>query len=374
MKKILFIFGTRPEAIKIAPIIFEARKNKDIDPVICISSQHKEMLSQVLDLFGINADYDLEVMVEKQTLSGLSAKLLLRLQDVFEKERPDVVLVQGDTTSTLIGALAAFYHKVPVAYVEAGLRSYDKYQPYPEEINRKMTSSLADLFFAPSQRDKQCLLQEYVSQERIFVTGNTVIDALKLGLGLLQSRKESCREHFYQKYAFDTDRKFILVTGHRRENLDKGLKDICLALKAISKQNSQFNIVYPLHLNPSVQETVSGILSGIDNIFLIPPQDYLNFIYLMQRSYLILSDSGGVQEEASYLHIPLLIMRNVTERGDVLTAGAAMLVGTDSNTIVNHVDKLIHNEEVYQKMKDAVCPFGNGTASEMIINTIMNHF
>jgi len=370
MKKVLFIFGTRPEAIKLAPVIKELEKMPErYSARVCVTAQHREMLDQVLCFFDIKPDHDLGVMQANQSLFEVTAKCLTGLQAVLEKEQPDLVMVQGDTTTTFVGALAAFYLKIPIAHVEAGLRTDDKYRPFPEEVNRRLASQLVDFHFAPTEMAQKRLLEEGIASEKIEVTGNTVIDALLIASRRLSARleDEKWRGHFAERYSLSLDdRRLILVTGHRRESFGKGFQDICAALRKIAISYPNAVVIYPVHLNPQVQRPVREILGGVPNIILLPPLDYAPFIYLMQHSYLILTDSGGVQEEAPSLNKPLLVMREVTERPEAIQAGAACLVGTEPTRIISAVKELMGNERVYRRMAEAPNPYGDGKAASRI--------
>lgn len=370
MMKVLFIFGTRPEAIKLAPVIKELQKMPQcFSPRVCVTAQHREMLDQVLRLFDIAPDYDLAIMQANQSLFEVTTKALSGLQSVLEQERPDLVMVQGDTTTTFVGALAAFYLKIPIGHVEAGLRTNDKYHPFPEEVNRRLTSHLVDFHFAPTEAAQRGLLQEGIAPGKIWVTGNTVIDALLVASSQVSTPLEDkkWRQYFVGQFSLSLgDRRVILVTGHRRESFGKGFKDICAALKTIAVSYPSDIIVYPVHLNPQVQEPVRKTLGGIPNIFLLPPLDYAPFIYLMQRCYLILTDSGGVQEEAPSLNKPLLVMREVTERPEAIATGAGRLVGTDPNRIIANVKELMTKQRVYRQMAAVPNPYGDGKAASRI--------
>jgi UDP-N-acetylglucosamine 2-epimerase (non-hydrolysing) len=378
MKKILSVFGTRPEAIKMAPVIKELTKYPDqFQSLVCVTAQHREMLDQVLSLFEITPDYDLNIMRPGQDLFDITCSVLQGLKFVFQKERPDMVLLHGDTSTTLAGALAAYYCKIPVCHVEAGLRTFKKFAPFPEEVNRKVTGTLADLHFAPTETAKQNLLREGVDEGTIFVTGNTVIDALYLAIESLKAKDNSCKlseQLFFQypglKQAFSAGRRIILVTGHRRENFGAGFESICHALKQLVSVFTDVEIVYPVHLNPNVQEPVTRILGNIQRVHLIDPQEYLPFVYLMERSYLILTDSGGVQEEAPSLGKPVLVMRDTTERPEAVDAGTVKLVGTDYDSIVKNVSILLNNEHEYIRMAQALNPYGDGNASSRIVSVL----
>ncbi len=362
--KILSVFGTRPETIKMAPILKHLEERKEIQSLICVTAQHRHMLDQCMDLFQLRADFDLNIMKPGQSLTEITTSILTHLKEVLKRVKPDLLLVQGDTSSAMAGALAAFYEKIPVGHVEAGLRTGDIYSPWPEEMNRKLISSLASLHFAPTELSKMNLLKEGVPSDRIFVTGNTVIDAL---FYTLQHSSEPKLEFL------DPRKKLILVTGHRRENFGEGFQSICRAIETISKR-SDVQIVYPVHLNPHVQAPVKSILGGSKNIHLMEPVDYITFVFLMKLSYLILTDSGGVQEEAPSLGKPVLVMREVTERPEALAAGTAKLVGTDEETIVREIEKLLENSGEYQQMAQAHNPYGDGHAAKRIIQHILeNH-
>ncbi len=358
--KPLFIFGTRPEALKLIPLIKQFK-----NPVICLTGQHKEMLAQVMSLFKMKAGYDLKVMKKDQTLFSITAGILLKIEKILEKEKPDCVIVQGDTTTTLAGALAAFYKKIPVGYVEAGLRSFDKYRPFPEEMNRKLVTPLADIYFAPTKEAAKNLINEGINKKNIYMTGNTSIDTLMLMVQEQKSREKALLNFFKAAYGIEFDKKTILVTGHRRENFGKGFLNICAALKETALKND-VDIIYPVHLNPQVQKPVNKILSGIKNIYLIPPQEYDKFVFLMQKAYFIITDSGGVQEEAPSLKKPVLVMREVTERKEGVAAGNAVLVGTDRKKIVKFASALLKGGALYKKMTAKKNPYGDGKASKKI--------
>jgi len=373
--KVLIVFGTRPEAIKMAPVIKQFELNKDkFDTIVCVTAQHREMLDQVLELFEIDPDYDLDLMTDNQTLPALTSKVLLGITKVIEKERPVLVCVQGDTTTTFVSALAAYYLKIPVAHIEAGLRTQNKYSPFPEEINRRLTSHLADYHFTPTKEAQNNLIKEGIPETSIFVTGNTVIDALKWMIKKQNetSSEEKWKEFFLSQYniSFSNPTKTILVTGHRRESFGEGFKSICTALSILAEDNPAIQIVYPVHLNPNVQKPVYSILGNIRNVSLIPPLDYEPFTYLMNKCYLILTDSGGIQEEAPTLGKPVLVMRDTTERPEGIKAGTAKLVGTDSKTIVSETEKLLYDKVEYEKMAKAINPYGNGNSAKKIVNFI----
>ncbi len=362
--KILLIFGTRPEAIKLAPLIKEFEKYAEIfETKVCITAQHREMLDQVLKFFKIKPDFDLNIMKPNQSLSELTANMIKEIEPVLQNFRPDLVFVQGDTTTAFVGALSAFYQKVSIAHIEAGLRSFNKYSPFPEEINRVLVGHLADYHFAPTEKAKENLFNENI-KKNVYVVGNTVIDALFLGLDIIKKQGE---EKFYKFFNFlDFSKKIILVTGHRRESFGKPFENICNALKEIAQKHKDVEIVYPVHLNPNVRKPVFEILKGTENIHLIEPLEYPYLIWLMNKSYLVLTDSGGIQEEAPSLGKPVLVMREVTERTEGIEAGTAKLVGTNREKIAEEVSLLLEDKNEYRKMSKAVNPYGDGKASERI--------
>ncbi|MEL4889120.1 UDP-N-acetylglucosamine 2-epimerase (non-hydrolyzing) [Pectobacterium betavasculorum] len=371
--KVLTVFGTRPEAIKMAPLVHAMAQDGAFESRICVTAQHREMLDQVLHLFDITPDYDLNIMRPGQGLSEISCRILSGLEPVMAEFKPDLVLVHGDTTTTLATSLAAFYQRIPVGHVEAGLRTGNLYSPWPEEANRKLTGHLAMYHFAPTENSRQNLRREHLSDRHIFVTGNTVIDALFWVRDRIIA-DASLRRSLDEKYAFlDGSKKLILVTGHRRESFGGGFERICSALADIALRHPEVQIVYPVHLNPNVSEPVNRILSGIDNVMLIAPQDYLPFVYLMNRSYMILTDSGGIQEEAPSLGIPVLVMRDTTERPEAVEAGTVKLVGTEVASIVDAVSMLLTDEEAYQAMSRAHNPYGDGQACQRIVDALKNH-
>lgn len=367
--KVLTVFGTRPEAIKLAPVIKELERHPEIVSRVCVTAQHREMLDQVLELFEINPDRDLNLMRKGQSLFDITARGLRALESVLLDEKPDVVLVHGDTTTTFITSLAAYYLKTKIGHVEAGLRTYDKYNPFPEEMNRRLADTLCDLYFAPTELAKQNLLREGVPVEKVFVTGNTVIDALFL---ILSRESQSGGQQLLQTIGLETqDSRLILVTGHRRESFGAGFEHICKGLRKIAEHYDDVQIVYPVHLNPNVQEPVHRILSGIDNVHLIEPLEYSPFAFLMNKAYLILTDSGGIQEESPALGKPVLVMREKTERPEAIEAGTARLVGTDSERIFTETQRLLDNADEYHKMARAVNPFGDGKAAERIVQILL---
>ena len=362
--KILFIFGTRPEAIKMAPLIKTFQKS-ECDVKVCVTAQHREMLDQVLNFFNIKADYDLNLMKPNQTLFDITTAALKGLKIVLDDCEPDLVFVQGDTTTAFIGALASFYNKVKVVHIEAGLRSFNKYSPFPEEINRSLVARLADYHFAPTEKAKNNLLKEGV-KDNVHVVGNTVIDALFMGLDIIKSRNDEYENLLIEK-GVDFSKRIVLVTGHRRESFGEPFEDICLALKEISRIFDDVQILYPVHLNPNVKECVYRILGDNKRVCLIEPVDYPTIIFLMSKCYLILTDSGGIQEEAPALGKPVLVMRDVTERVDGNEAGTAKLVGTNKEVIVNEAKELLVDSDVYGDMARASNPYGDGKTCERIV-------
>lgn len=371
--KVLTVFGTRPEAIKMAPLVHALSQDTEIESRLCVTAQHREMLDQVLHLFDLRPDYDLNIMRPEQGLTEITCRILQGLKTVFEQFRPDIVLVHGDTTTTMAASLAAFYHRIPVGHVEAGLRTGDLYSPWPEEANRKLTGHLAALHFTPTENSRQNLLRENLSDEQIFVTGNTVIDALFWVRDRILN-DDRLRESLNARYPFLTaDKKVILVTGHRRESFGGGFERICHALAEIARLHPDTQIVYPVHLNPNVSEPVNRILKDIANIRLIEPQEYLPFVWLMHRSWLILTDSGGIQEEAPSLGKPVLVMRDTTERPEAIDAGTVQLVGTNTEKIVSTVTRLLTDDEAYQSMSRAHNPYGDGHACERIVQLLKNN-
>ncbi len=362
MKKILVVFGTRPEALKLIPVINELKKHStEVRSIICSTGQHREMLDQVLKLFSVTPHYDLNVMKPEQSLEDLSARLLKKLGTIMIKKKPDIVVVQGDTTTAMIAALTAFYHKIPVAHVEAGLRSGDKYQPFPEEINRKFISNITDLHFVHSQKAKDNLLKEYIRTRHIYITGNTIVDTLK-------SIKNNV-----EKNIPETKKRIILLTVHRRENLGRPLQDIFLAIKQLVKIHPDIEIHYPLHHNPEIREMAYKYLGNNKRIHLVKPQMYTEFVEYMLQSYLILTDSGGIQEEAPYFHKPVLVLRNTTERPEGIEAGVSKLIGTETEIIVNEVTKLLTDQDAYQKMSQQANPYGDGHAAERIVELLLRY-
>ncbi|WP_188013887.1 non-hydrolyzing UDP-N-acetylglucosamine 2-epimerase [Photobacterium damselae] len=366
MKKILLVFGTRPEAIKMAPLVHVLSNDKRFETKVCVTAQHREMLDQVLDLFEIKPEYDLNLMKTGQTLNDVTASILIALKPVLEDFKPDVVLVHGDTATTFAASLAAYYEQISIGHVEAGLRTGNIYSPWPEEANRKLTGALTKFHFAPTEVSKNNLLKENYSEENIFVTGNTVIDALLMVKNKIAGDPD-LKVTLESKFQFlDDSKKMVLVTGHRRESFGGGFERICKALAITAKNNPNIQIIYPMHLNPNVREPVNRILSNINNIHLIEPQEYLPFIYLMDRSDIILTDSGGIQEEAPSLGKPVLVMRDTTERPEAVEAGTVKLVGTDVDKIVDSISLLLSDSDEYNMMSIAHNPYGDGNACKRI--------
>ena len=372
MKKILTVFGTRPEAIKMAPLVHALREDSRFDAKVCVTAQHREMLDQVLELFEITPDYDLNLMQAGQTLNDITARILLELKPVLQEFKPDIVLVHGDTATTFAASLAAYYEQIAVGHVEAGLRTGNIYSPWPEEANRKLTGALTKYHFAPTDTSKQNLLKENYPEENIFVTGNTVIDALLMIKSKIDTDHNLKAELARQFLFLEADKKLILVTGHRRENFGDGFERICEAIAITAKKYPDCQIVYPVHLNPNVQAPVKQILKDVHNVFLIQPQQYLSFIYLMNQAYIILTDSGGIQEEAPSLGKPVLVMRDTTERPEAVEAGTVRLVGTSVDKITHELSTLMENEKIYQSMSVAHNPYGDGQACYRILDNIFN--
>lgn len=367
--KVMTIFGTRPEAIKMAPLVKELEKYEDIESKVCVTAQHREMLDQVLELFSIKPDYDLNIMKSKQSLTGITNRVLEGLEELFLTDKPDIILVHGDTTTTFAGALSAFYSHIKVGHVEAGLRTFDKYFPFPEEMNRKLTGAIADLHFAPTKGSKNNLLREGVEERAIYITGNTVIDAMDFTVE--------------EDYIFQTEelnnidyknKKVIMVTAHRRENWGEGIENICKALKTIVQENEEVEIVYLVHLNPVVKDVVDKYLSNIERVHLLPPLDTKETHNLMNRCYMVMTDSGGLQEEAPHLGKPVLVLRDVTERPEAVEAGTVKLVGTDFDKICTEANLLLKDEESYSIMTKAINPYGDGKASSRIVEAILKFF
>lgn len=382
MKKIMLVFGTRPEAIKMAPLVKEFEKHPDeFDTIVCVTGQHREMLDQVLKIFDIKPNYDLNIMKQGQDLYDVTCRVLTGMRDVLKEVQPDVVLVHGDTTTSTASALAAFYQQIPVGHVEAGLRTRNIYSPWPEEMNRQITGRIATYNFSPTQLSRQNLLEERVDDEKITVTGNTVIDALYWVVEKIKNDKDLSIElqdillkAGYNTNRLNTGRRLVLITGHRRENFGDGFIHICNAIKTLTQNNPDVDFVYPMHLNPNVRKPIHEVfgedLSDLGNMFFIEPLEYLSFVYLMEKSSIVLTDSGGIQEEAPGLGKPVLVMRNTTERPEALDAGTVKLVGTDYDTIVNSISTLLNNKEEYNKMSKAVNPYGDGKACGRIVDFI----
>ena len=382
MKKVMLVFGTRPEAIKMAPLVkeFQARAN-EFDTIVCVTGQHREMLKQVLELFDIKPDYDLEIMKEGQDLYDVTTRVLLGMREVLKKTKPDVVLVHGDTTTSTAAALAAFYQQIPLGHVEAGLRTHNIYSPWPEEMNRQLTGRMATYHFAPTELSRDNLLAEGIATDRIFITGNTVIDALQQVVtrvkGNADLRNEVSRKLLqfgYDVNRLEAGRRLVLITGDRRENFGEGFLNICRAIQTLSKRFPEVDFVYPMHLNPNVRKPIREIfgdnLGGLDNLFFIEPLEYLQFVTLMDRSSIVLTDSGGIQEEAPGLGKPVLVMRDTTERPEAVKAGTVKLVGTDYNQIVDNVEKLLTDNAAYAEMSRANNPYGDGKACSYIVDAL----
>lgn len=383
MKKVMLVFGTRPEAIKMAPLVKEFQKQpKRVETVVCVTGQHREMLDQVLKIFDIKPDYDLNIMKQGQDLYDVTARVLTGMRDVLKEVKPDVVLVHGDTTTSTAAALAAFYQQIPVGHVEAGLRTHNIYSPWPEEMNRLLTGRLATYHFSPTPLSRNNLIKESVDDRNIIITGNTVIDALYWVVDKIKNNKELDNEleDILSKAGYDVNRfnngkKLVLITGHRRENFGDGFINMCTAIKDLTVKYPDLDFVYPMHLNPNVRKPIHEVfgenLSGLKNMFFIEPLEYLSFVYLMEKSSIVLTDSGGIQEEAPGLGKPVLVMRDTTERPEALDAGTVKLVGTDYNKIVNEVSSLIDDKAAYEKMSKAVNPYGDGLACGRIVNALL---
>ena len=383
MKKVLLVFGTRPEAIKMAPLVKELQKQKErIETVVCVTGQHREMLDQVLEIFDIKPDYDLNIMKRGQDLYDVTARVLTGMREVLKEIKPDIVLVHGDTTTSTAAALAAFYQQIPVGHVEAGLRTHNIYSPWPEEMNRLLTGRLATYHFSPTPLSRNNLIKESINDRNIIVTGNTVIDALYWVVDKIKNNKELDNEleSVLSKAGYDVNRldngkKLVLITGHRRENFGDGFINMCTAIKDLTVKYPNVDFVYPMHLNPNVRKPIHEVfgedLSGLKNMFFIEPLEYLSFVYLMEKSSIVLTDSGGIQEEAPGLGKPVLVMRDTTERPEALDAGTVKLVGTDYNKIVNEVSSLIDDKAAYEKMSKAVNPYGDGLACRRIVNALL---
>lgn len=383
MKKVMLVFGTRPEAIKMAPLVKEFQKHTDkFETVVCVTGQHREMLDQVLKIFSIIPDYDLNIMRQGQDLYDVTARVLLGMREILKNIKPDIVLVHGDTSTSTAAALAAFYQQIPVGHVEAGLRTHDIYSPWPEEMNRQITGRIATYHFAPTILSRKNLISENVKGEQVIVTGNTVIDAINWVVDTIKKDKElanildeELRISGYNPNRLVGGKKLVLITGHRRENFGTGFISICTAIKDLNKKYPDVDFVYPMHLNPNVRKPIHEVfgkdISHVENMFFIEPLEYLTFVSLMEKSYMVLTDSGGIQEEAPALGKPVLVMRDTTERPEALEAGTVELVGTDYEKIVGTVSKLIDDVEHYEKMSHAVNPYGDGKACERIVNFLM---
>ncbi|ALB48231.2 UDP-N-acetylglucosamine 2-epimerase (non-hydrolysing) [Clostridium beijerinckii] len=367
-KKIITIFGTRPEAIKMAPLVKELERREEIESKVCVTAQHREMLDQVLELFDIKPDFDLNIMKTKQTLTGITSRVLEGLEEVFKEEKPDMILVHGDTTTTFAGSLAAFYQQIKVGHVEAGLRTFNKYFPFPEEMNRKLTGSLADLHFAPTKGSKENLLREGINASDIYVTGNTVIDAMK------HTVEDDYIFENEELNNIDFSKKVIMITAHRRENWGEGIQNICIALNKIVEQNEDVELVYLVHLNPVVKDVVYERLGGKERIHLLSPLDTKETHNLMNKSFMVMTDSGGLQEEAPHLAKPVLVLRDVTERPEAVEAGTVKLVGTNIDQIVSEANELLRNPDAYCKMSKSINPYGDGIASRRIADAILKYF
>ena len=367
--KVLSIFGTRPEAIKMAPIIKEMEKCEHIHQKVCVTAQHREMLDQVLNIFNIKPDYDLNIMTQNQTLTGITINALKGLEETLEKANPDIILVHGDTTTTFVGSLAAFYKKIKIGHVEAGLRTYNKYEPFPEEMNRKLTGAMADLHFAPTNLSKENLLKENIDEQNIFITGNTSVDCVKTTV--VKDYKFSCDVLNNIDYE---NKKVITITAHRRENLGEPLENICNAILKLVEMNEDVEVVYAVHFNPLVREVVNRILGNNSRIHLIDPIDMTDMHNLISRSYMVMTDSGGLQEEVPSLKKPVLVLRNVTERPEGISAGVLKLAGTEQNNIITLANELLNNKDTYNLMVNAKNPFGDGFASKRIVDAILYYF
>ena len=387
MKKIMLVFGTRPEAIKMAPLVIALKKEKAVfETFVCVTGQHREMLDQVLHIFDIKPDFDLNIMQQGQDLYDITCRVLTGMRDILKTVQPDIILVHGDTTTSSAAALAAFYQQIPVGHVEAGLRTYNIYSPWPEEMNRQLTGRIATYHFAPTPLSRENLLKENVEQRHIIVTGNTVIDALHIIVNRLKNDKvlAAKQEEVLRQAGYDVNRlkesvngkhrRLVLITGHRRENFGEGFIHICTAIKDLAEKYPDVDFVYPMHLNPNVRKPIHEVfgkdLTGLGNMFFIEPLNYIEFIYLMEKSVIVLTDSGGIQEEAPGLGIPVLVMRDTTERPEAVTAGTVELVGTDYEKIVNGVSTLLDDAKAYEKMSKATNPYGDGKASQRILDYI----
>lgn len=382
MKKIMLVFGTRPEAIKMSPLVKEFQKHPDkFNTFVCVTGQHREMLDQVLDIFGIVPDYDLNIMRQGQDLFDITTNVLLGMRDILKEIKPDTVLVHGDTTTSTATALAAFYLRIPVCHVEAGLRTHNIYSPWPEEINRQITGRIATFNFAPTQLSHDNLIRENIGEDKISITGNTVIDALHMVVDKIKNDNDLQRnlESELFQAGYDTSRlsggkRLILITGHRRENFGEGFYNICSSIKTLSQKFPDVDFVYPMHLNPNVRSSIFSVFGSdlkiIDNLFFIEPLEYLSFVLLMEKSYIVLTDSGGIQEEAPSLSKPVLVMRDTTERPEAIDAGTVLLVGSNYDNIVSNISNLLNNKESYDRMSKSVNPYGDGQASKRIVERL----
>ena len=365
MIKVMTIFGTRPEAIKMAPLVKELEKRKEIESIVCVTAQHREMLDQVLNIFNIKPKYDLNIMKSGQTLTEITSRVLTGLDEIIKKEQPNIILVHGDTTTTFAGALAAFYNQVDIGHVEAGLRTYDKYSPFPEEMNRQMVDRMTDMFFAPTEVSKNNLLKEDIKEEKIYITGNTAIDAMKYTVSNTYSHK---------LFGWIGEDKFILLTAHRRENLGEPMYNIFRAIKKIVDENKDVKVIYPIHMNPKIREIANEVIGNEERIKIIEPLEVVDFHNFINKSYLILTDSGGIQEEAPSLGKPVLVLRDTTERPEGIEVGTLKLVGTNEEVIYNETIKLLKDKEEYEKMSNASNPYGDGTASIQIVDAIIEKY
>ena len=365
MIKVMTIFGTRPEAIKMAPLVKELEERKEIKSIVCVTAQHREMLDQVLDVFKIIPDYDLNIMKQGQTLSEITSRVLLGLEEIIQKEKPNIILVHGDTTTTFAGALAAFYNQVDIGHVEAGLRTWNKYSPFPEEMNRQMVDCMTDMYFAPTNVSKDNLLKENISENKIYITGNTAIDAMKTTI---------TNNYNHEVLDWVGEDRMILLTAHRRENLGEPMRHIFKAIKRIVEEYPDVKVVYPIHLNPKVREVANEVFNNIDRVKLIEPLEVIDFHNFQNKSYLILTDSGGIQEEAPSLGKPVLVLRDTTERPEGIEAGTLKLVGTDEDIIYQETKKLLDDQNEYEKMSKASNPYGDGHASERIVDAIIKKY
>lgn len=371
MKKIAIVIGTRPEAIKLIPLILEIKKKSNLTVEVCSTGQHKEMLDQVFNLFQITPDVELKIMTQNQTLADLTSELTKRLNNYLIDSKPDFLICQGDTTTAFVSALVSFYNKIPIGHVEAGLRTNNKFSPFPEEINRQLISKLADFHFAPTVDSKESLILENISPEKVTVTGNTVIDSLFIVKNKIENNELEINSELVK---LCEQKQFILVTGHRRENFGEGFENICKSIKILAERFKNINFIYPVHLNPNVKDIVEAKLGGIENVFLIPPLDYINFIFALSKCYLVLTDSGGVQEEAPSFNKPVLVMRENSERMEGVNCGVVKLVGTNFELIVQNVSLLLNDKEAYESMTNSVNPYGDGFASQRIVEIISNYF